>query len=170
LAQDAGDELAAALRLNPRYVVAQAALGQVLAQQLGRVDEAIAAFQTALQMDPEMEQAREGLARAQASIESAKAAAGADRARVERDPKDALARLELAVSEARSGDRDAAVQELRRSIELDPRVGRAHADLALLLYLRKDYAAALREAQSARERGFPPPADLVRMLQRQTGP
>jgi Flp pilus assembly protein TadD len=165
LGQNAIDEFAEALRLRPDFAVAQAGLAYVLSQQLGRVDEAIAAYHTALEMNPKLAQALDGLAQTEAAKLAATDRVPERRKRAEDHPNQALAQVDLGVEQARAGQVDGAVQALRRAVELDPGMGRAHADLALLLYLRKDYGAAWHEAQAAEKNGFTPGADLRAILQ-----
>jgi Flp pilus assembly protein TadD len=164
LGQYAVEEFTAALRLRPDFAVAHVGLAYVLSQQLGRVDEAIAAYQTALEANPQLMQARDGLTQVQAAKQSAADRVPDRRRRAQEHPNDALAHLDLGVEQARAGQLDGAVQALRHAVELDPAIGRAHADLALLLYLRKDYPAAWREAQAAEKSGFTPGADLRSLL------
>ena len=165
LGQNAVDEFAEALRLRPDFAVAQAGLAYVLSQQLGRVDEAIAAYHAALDMNPQLAQARDGLAQAEAAKQEAADRVAERREHALEHPNQALAQVDLGVEQARAGQIDGAVQALRRAVELDPGIGRAHADLALLLYLRKDYGAAWHEAQAAEKTGFTPGADLRAILQ-----
>jgi Flp pilus assembly protein TadD len=165
LGQNAIDEFGEAVRLRPNFAVAQAGMAYVLSQQLGRVDEAIAAYRTAVEMNPQLAQARDGLAQAEAMKQAASDRVPDRRKRALDHPNHALAQVDLGVEQARAGQLDGAVQALRRALELDPGIGRAHADLALLLYLRKDYGAAWQEAQAAEKNGFTPPADLRAILQ-----
>jgi tetratricopeptide (TPR) repeat protein len=164
LGQDAVEEFAAALRLRPDFAMAQAGLAFVLSQQLGRVDEAIAAYHTALEMNPQLVQARDGLAQVEATKRAAADRVPDRRKHAEQHPNQALAQVDLGVEQARAGQLDGALQALRRAVDLDPGIGRAHADLALLLYLKKDYSAAWREAQAAQKNGFTPGADLSSIL------
>lgn len=165
LGQNAIEEFTEALRLRPDFALAQAGLAYVLSQQLGRVDDAIAAYHTALEMNPRLAQAREGLAQAEAAKQAAADRVAERRKRAQDHPNQALAQVDLGVEQARAGQVDGAVQALRRAVEIDPGIGRAHADLALLLYLRKDYSAAWHEAQAAEKNGFTPAADLRAILQ-----
>jgi tetratricopeptide (TPR) repeat protein len=167
-AEDAIDEFYAALRLKPRFAIAQAGLAYVLSQQLGRVDEAIAAYSAALEMNPALPAAIEGLERTKAVKERAAAPAVQRRAKVAAAPGDAAARFDLALAEARAGNLESGIQEFRHCIELDRSNGRAHANLATLLYVRKNYADALQEAQAASQSGFDPPASLVEVLKRKS--
>jgi Flp pilus assembly protein TadD len=80
-----------------------------------------------------------------------------------------MAHFDLALSEARAGNVGNAIQEFRKAIELDPRNDRAHSNLALLLYARKDYAGAQREAQAAKDAGGNPPVDLLDAVKRKGG-
>jgi tetratricopeptide (TPR) repeat protein len=167
LGQEAVAEFAQAVRLKPDFALAQAGMAYSLSQQLGRVDEAIAAYQTALTMNPGLKQASEGLAQAQSAKQAAAGRVASRRQRAQERPQDALAQLDLGVDLARAGQVDAAIQEIRRAVQLNPTIGRAHADLALLLFLRKDYDGALAEALAAQKNGFNPPADLMQILQAQ---
>ena len=75
----------------------------------------------------------------------------------------------MGLAEARAGNVEPAVKAFRRALELDGGNGRAHVNLAMLLYLQKDYPAALREARTASEAGFDPPPSLVELLKRKAG-
>jgi Flp pilus assembly protein TadD len=163
------DEFGAALRLRPSFATAQAAMAYVLSQHLGRIDEAIEAYGKALEMRPGMTQARDGLERARAIKAVAVEAIPGRRKHAQEAPANATAHFDLALSEARAGNVDNATQEFRRTILLDPRNDRAHSNLALLLYVRKDYAGAQREAQAAKDAGGNPPADLLNVVQRKGG-
>ncbi len=167
--EEAIEEFHEALRILPKFAMAQAALAYVLSQQVGRIDEAVAAYQLALEMEPDLPAARDGLQRTLAFKERAAVLAVQRRKRVQETPTNAAAHVDLALAEARSGNVDAAVSALRRSLQLDPANGRAHADLAMLLYAQKSYAPALKEAQAAAQAGFEAPAELVRILKRKTG-
>jgi Flp pilus assembly protein TadD len=165
---EAIDEFTAALRLRPDFPMAQAAVAYVLSQHLGRIDDAIEAYRKALEMRPGMDQASEGLERALAIKAAAVEAIPKRRQRAQEAPSNAMAHFDLALSEARAGNVDNAIQEFRRAIALDPRNDRAHSNLALLLYVRKDYAGAQREAQAAKDAGGSPPADLLDVVKRKS--
>ena len=169
LGQSAVEEFSEALRLRPNFPMAQAGLAYVLSQQLGRVDEAIAAYQKALELDPRLAQALDGLARTEAEKQAAADRLAERRKSAQENPNQALPHADLGVDQARAGQVEGAVQELRRAVALEPGMGRAHADLALLLFLRKEYAAAWQEAQSAEQNGFPAPADLSAILRSKSG-
>jgi tetratricopeptide (TPR) repeat protein len=163
------EEFEAALRIDPKFAAAQAGLAYLFSQQLGRIDESIAAYRTALAMNPELPAAAEGLERALDLKEKAAAAAAEQRRRAEKPPGNAETLFDLGLSEARAGNVEAALRALRRAVELDGRHARAHANLAMLLYLQKDYAQALREAEAARRGGFDPPPRLMDLLKRKNG-
>jgi Flp pilus assembly protein TadD len=166
---EALDEFETSLRLRPGFAMAQTAMAYVLSQHLGRIDEAIEAYRRALEMRPGMEQAGEGLERALAIKAKAAEAIPQRRKRAQDAPANAVAHFDLALAEARAGNVENAIQEFRKTIALDPRNDRAHSNLALLLYARKDYAGAQREAQAAKEVGGNPPADLLDAVKRKGG-
>jgi Flp pilus assembly protein TadD len=163
--ESAIDELHEALRLDPRHAPAQAALAYILSQQLGRIDEAIAAYRTAVATDPNLPAATSGLERAvafkQRSVEEAS----------QRRQKAGTAGelFDLGLAEARAGNVDSAVKTFRRALDVDRDNPRAHANLAMLLYLQKDYSGALKEARAASAAGFDPPPALVETLKRRLG-
>jgi Flp pilus assembly protein TadD len=158
------EELRQALRLDPRHAPAQAALAYILSQQLGRIDEAIAEYRTAVAMDAKLPAATAGLERAvafkQRSLEEA--------AQRRQKASTAAELFDLGLAEARAGNVDGAAKTFRRAIDLDRNNPRAHANLAMLLYLQKDYSGALREAQTASQEGFDPPPALIETLKRRS--
>jgi superkiller protein 3 len=168
MGEEAIEEFSTALRLNPKFAVAQAGLAYLLSQQLGRIDEAIAAYRVAVEIDPGLPAATQGLERAQAFKEKSLAAAAQQRQNVQQSPANAAAQFELGLAEARAGNIDAAVRAFHRAVELDARNGRSHANLATLLYLQKDYEGVLREAEAAQMAGFDPPPALVQLSKRKT--
>jgi len=58
---------------------------------------------------------------------------------------------DLAAARLRSGDVDGAVTALRGRVEVDPADGEAHALLGQALFTKKEYAAAAKELERARE-------------------
>jgi Flp pilus assembly protein TadD len=169
MGEEAIEEFNAALRLNPKFAVAQAGLAYLLSQQLGRIDEAIAAYRVAVEMNPGLPAAAQGLERAEGIKENSVAALPQHRQKAQQSPGSAGAHFDLGLAEARAGNVEPAVRAFRRVVELDAKNGRAHANLAMLLYLQKDYAGALRESEAAKRAGFDAPATLVELLKRKTG-
>lgn len=169
LGDDAIDEFREAVRLEPKFASAQAGLAYVLAQQTGRIDDAIAAYRIALDMDSALPAAVNGLERANALKQRALAEAAEDRRKAEASPGNASDQFDLALSEARCGNLDAAVKAMRRAVELNGGNGLAREQLALLLYRQGDYAGSLQQAQEASRLGYPPPRDVADRLKQHAG-
>jgi len=166
LAEDAADEFHEALRLDPKFATAQSGLAYVLTQQPGRIDEAIAAYEAALRLEPDLQPAISGLDRARALKARAQADLPNQQRQAQSSPNNPQLHFALGLSEARAGNVEAAIKALRRSVELDPNNALAHEQLALLLYRKGETAAALAQAQSAAKGGYEPPKDVMDRLRR----
>jgi Flp pilus assembly protein TadD len=166
LAEDAIDEFYEALRRDPKFATAQSGLAYVLTQQPGRIDEAIAAYDTALRLDPTLQPATAGLKRARALKAKAQADLPNQQRKAHSSPGDPQVHFALGLAEARAGNVDAAIQSLRRAVSMDPTNALAHEQLALLLFRKGDHAAALTQAQSAAKGGYEPPKDVMDRLRR----
>jgi tetratricopeptide (TPR) repeat protein len=120
-------------------------LGNVL-DDLGRTDEALAAYDTAIELEPDMAYAyrNRSLARIR-SGDSAGARDDLDRA-LELDPEYAEAYNDRAFDAVFDGDCDAALADADRALELDERSANGHAIRALCV---DDPDEALDEAEAA---------------------
>jgi Flp pilus assembly protein TadD len=166
---EAEAEFHTALRIDPRFAAAQAGLAYLLSQELGRIDEAIDAYRMAVEIDPEMPAATQGLERATELKERSAREAAESRTRAQQSPSNAGAHFDLGLAEARAGNVEPAVRAFRRAVEIDGNDARSHGNLAILLYLQKDYAGALREAETARRAGYDPPPALVEVIRAKAG-
>jgi eukaryotic-like serine/threonine-protein kinase len=141
---DAGAQLA--LRLNDQLALSHIARGAVLDRQ-GRFDDAVAAYERALRLDPNnyfawygksesLRNARH-YSRAHASLEEA----------IRRFPQEATLVAELGVLHYEEGDLTAAEQAFRRSIKLQPDSVTAYANLNGILVAQNRNDEALRVLQ-----------------------
>jgi tetratricopeptide (TPR) repeat protein len=168
--EEAIEEYLKAARLDPQNAAYQEVLGSQLVLGMGRVDDAIAAFQEAIRLDPGMVKARDGLIKAQQLKETALA----DVARLSREAGAARTNwklyYELGVAESRAANFDGASRAFTKAAELDPRAAQVHTVMALMHYIHGDFAAASAELNRASELGMPPRADFVAALKRKMGP
>jgi tetratricopeptide (TPR) repeat protein len=143
-----------AIALEPSHADARVWLGAALLG-LRRVDEAIAALQEAIALEPDNGQAHQGLARAYwiGKGEFAAAVPEFERA-IELNPEAGYSYLQLGLMLAWLGDYERAAEICRRAVDLQEQylsgdtglqiVG-AHARLGYVHYLRGDYDGAMRE-------------------------
>jgi tetratricopeptide (TPR) repeat protein len=151
--EEAIDEVMEAVHLQPANAVYYSTLGLILLPGMGQIDAAIAAFQDALRLSPGMEQAKKGLAAAEASKKLAEDNAALVRKHAAEDPRNGALEYDLGVAEARAGNSAAAITALERALELNPGFGPAHAGLALVRYSRGDFAGAWREVITQQAQG-----------------
>jgi Flp pilus assembly protein TadD len=162
----AAEELQAAIRLAPNDATLHSALGSILAVQAGLVNSAIASYETALKLNPQLTAARQNLAKVISYKDKAQADAVTARARIQQSPSDAAAHLALGSAQWRMGDLPAATKEITRALELNPTLGQAHSALGEIDYLQRDYAGAWQEVKKARLAGAEPPQSFVQALKR----
>jgi Flp pilus assembly protein TadD len=142
----------------------QTLIGAQLAVMYGHVDEAIAAFQQALSLNPNMVVAKEGLERAQLLKSKLASEVEKQHAAVQSNPNDPDAFYRLAKAEAYSGDFAAAIRDLQKSASLRPGSGTPHAELADIYLSRGDAGSAWDEVRKARALGTEPPPTLLARL------
>jgi tetratricopeptide (TPR) repeat protein len=118
---------------------------------LGRLDEAANAFQTALRIEPTYEEAYFNLAMLKTSTDAQQAEALFLKA-IELDPDYIFAHRELGTLLNKSEPSAQAEYHLRRALKLDPSDLWARVHLGNLLWLRGDMSAGLVEFEQAAER------------------
>lgn len=164
--EEAIDEFNTSLHLEPNNAPLLVTLGDVLSGGMGQVEPAIQAYKKALELIPNMAQAKKGLARLTSYQEKAQRDAEALRVTVAQNPDKASLLYRLGVAEARAGNLDAAIAELHRATTLEPQLGLAHSTLVQLYYLRGNFAEAWNEVSAAKAAGITPDAALIAALNR----
>ena len=164
--EDALRELRRAEELDPRNANYPVSLGTLLVQQAGQMEEGVAEFQKAAQLDPASTTAQVWLSRMADMRAQATSDLDADRRRTREAPQDADAFYRLGVDEERLGDHVNARAALQKAVELNPRHGRALSDLAAMDYYCNDPQAAMRHLRAAIAAGFDPPTALASAIER----
>jgi tetratricopeptide (TPR) repeat protein len=153
--EEAADEYAKAVRLEPEFADGEANLGAVLLAQ-GELNQAISHLQRATSLDPAMRESRYNLARAWLRIGKTDRATGEYQALVAERPNDVDAVDELGYAFYLAGDRDAALRCFVKASMLAPRWARCLCEQAHIHYERgqKDLAAVLYRRAGALEPGW----------------
>ena len=159
-------ELRKAEALNPKDAAYPIVLGTILVQQAGRMDEGVAEFEKASQIDPRQNAAKVWLARMTDMHDQATSDLVIDRRRAHETPADSDAQFRIGVDEARLGEHEAAREAFQKAVELNPRNARALSNLAAMDYYCNDFEAAMRHVRAARAAGLDPPPALVTALER----
>ncbi len=158
-------ELDTSIRLEPKNPLFYEALGALLINGMGRIDGAIAAFQTALRLNPGMPRTVQGLAKAQELKENAQAEVVRRSQMANAGKPDARLDYALGLAQMRAGDLNAATRTFVKTIELNPKSGTAYSSLALAHYLRGDYHAALVAVNKCTDLGTPVPKEFLAAIQ-----
>lgn len=138
----------ARLRGTPTDAIAYLERGEALFQ-LHAFDDAVAAFDRAVALDPKLDDAyfARGMARARAGdIDGGIADLGVY---VRRHPDSTLAHTKRGVRFLWKGDLDHARADFERAIALDPRNAEAHDDLGTVFARRQDFARAAQHFAAA---------------------
>ena len=149
-------------------------LAHVLKEQ-GRIEEAIAEYEEALAIYPDMARAHFQLANTLLGQNRIDAAIEHYRAAVETGPGFAAAWEALGNALIRKGDLPGALAHYRRNVELRPDLAESHVVLAHLLRIAGQLDAAVQEYEAAARLAPHDPrwreaADLVRAIQRGEAP
>jgi chemotaxis protein methyltransferase CheR len=135
--------------------------GLALLEQ-GRLEEAMARFQTCLERDPDSAPARYQMARAHANRGQLEEAQSWCQRAIERDPLLTEARYTLALIHQEEGAPDQAIAQLKKTLYLDPSFALAHFSLAnLYQQVGRQAEAARHRAQAIRLAAKMPPDDVV---------
>lgn len=111
--------------------------------QAGRVQNAIASFRQAIQVDPSLAPAHYNLGLALRQIGQLQPAANAFFQATQTDPKFALAFANLGGTLLEGNNLQQANNYLQRSLEIDPKLGVAHYNLGLLRERQRDCKQAI---------------------------
>jgi len=103
-----------------------------LCHRLGRIDEAVDAFQKAIELNPEDVLGYSALLELQEDTNDLVAAIDIYKRMIEKRPNSALLHYQLGLTYARIKNNTLAITELEKALELDPRMIRAQYILALL--------------------------------------
>jgi Tfp pilus assembly protein PilF len=129
------------LKRNPNDVEAQILYANSLAG-LKDMDGAVAAFEKAVEMDPNRSATYSELGTARLTSGNKDAAAAAFRKAIEIDPNSAMAHLSLSHFLWTTGDLPQAEQAMRKALELDPRNTTANRAMAMYYMVTNRAAAA----------------------------
>ena len=157
-------EMQTAVRLDPGDADNQVLLGLQLTGMIGHFDDAIAAFDEALRIDPKSVRARAGLERTQALKQRVAFEVAKQRGLVQNNPNDPDANYRLAKAEAAAGDLKAAIRDFQKSAVLRPDNGSPHLELAELYLLTGNADTAWAEVRKARALGSEPPPALMSQM------
>jgi Flp pilus assembly protein TadD len=157
-------ELQTAIRQDPKNAENQMLLGIELASMFGRMDDAVAALETAASLDPESPSARRSLEKVQTLKQRVADEVERERGLVHDNPNNPDANYRLAKAEELAGDLKGAIRDFQKAAQLRPGNGTPHAELAALYLLTGDSGSAREEIRKARELGTEPPSSLIARL------
>jgi serine/threonine protein kinase/tetratricopeptide (TPR) repeat protein len=121
-----------AVSLRPDAAAAHEGLGGTLCYQ-GKLDEGVAEYRKAIQLDSKSASAHSGLGAALREQRELDEAVAEGRKAIELDPNLSAAHCNLGIALQRQGKPDEAVAEYRKAIELDPKLSPAHNNLGTAL-------------------------------------
>ena len=134
----------------PRNVRAHYSLGAVLAIA-GRVDEAVAHYQTALEIDPDDAETHNNLGLALAGRGQSNEAIAHFRKALDARPDYAEAHVNLGAVLISCGQADAAIAEYEKALEISPDDTKAHSNLGVALVRKGQLDEAIFHYQKAAE-------------------
>ncbi len=133
------NEMLSREQLPPLYLIQ----GE-LYHRLGKIDEAISAFQKAIELNPENVLGYTALLDIQEKTNDLVSAIEIYQKMIQRKPDSALLHYQLGLTYARIKNNQLAIQSLEKALQIDPRMIRAHYILALL-YLDEKLLNSARE-------------------------
>ena len=137
-----------ALDCTPHNAAAHANLASALAHDK-RIDEAIAHFNTALELRPDVPEVRYNFGLALVNGGRLDDGIAQYRAALEIRPKDAETHNNLGLALAKRGQTDEALSHYRKALEIDPDHAKAHYNLGLVLAGRGQLDEAITEYEKA---------------------
>jgi superkiller protein 3 len=117
----------------------------------GRLEEAVAEYEKALEIDPENPAALRGLGFVHRQAKDYRAAAEALRKLLEVDPRHRLGRMELATVLMEAGELEEAIAQFERVLEIDPDFEQARFNLGVALSRVDRWADAATELERVLE-------------------
>jgi len=154
----------AAIRLSPTDALLRVRLGVVLMQQPGRLDDAIAQFHKALEVEKNLPEARDRLSLALRIKGELEDAVDRSKVAIAKNPDDVQARFNLGMALLGLGRIDRSITELLHVVRIHPGHGTAHLNLAIAYLALGQYPNARKEAELSRKSGVVPPPDLLYLL------
>jgi tetratricopeptide (TPR) repeat protein len=136
---------------DPQMYIVPFMLGEGAVRQQ-KWEEAAAAFQKCLQLNPNFDQAMTGLSRAYVFLGKPGEAAQWARNALKINPANYRAWYQLGVIESKT-DRDAAMQDYKRALAIQGSFAPLRRDLGLLYFQKQDYAEAAENLAKAAELG-----------------
>ncbi|MFO0979249.1 MAG: tetratricopeptide repeat protein [Planctomycetaceae bacterium] len=136
------------IKLKPNESNAWNGLGGLLCDERQHYDEAIAAFQKAIELQPDDALYYANLATACELKGDFPGAAAALQQAVRIQPKNAQLFVSLGNNVSKAGDDDAALTAYRKAAEIDPKDLSAHMNLCIEFMKRMDWDSAISEAQA----------------------
>ncbi len=146
--------------------MAHALRGDALAR-LGRMDQAIVAYQRTVQLNPDNADVYESLGRALRHNERLQEAAAAYLAALKLDPNRAAVHSNLGEVYRAGRQLGPAIASFRKALELDPNLSEAHSNYATVLASLGDHQAAMdhfRQAQALNPDNLPGHSSLLMEL------
>jgi serine/threonine-protein kinase len=139
----------AALAVRPAATAVYNNIGRALHAK-GCVEEAIAEYQKAIEIDPKFAPARVNLGQILSNDKhDYDGAIAYYKKALELDFDDAVAHFDLGIALKGKGQLEDALAEYQKAIALDPRLADPHGGLGAILYLKHDYDGAIAEFQQA---------------------
>ncbi len=163
-AYTAEEEYRTAIRLAPNDARWYAGLGSSLEREVGRLDDALAAYEMALHLDSLSGQAQKGLVRVLGERATLQGQIADLEQKAAASPKDAALQCSEGVAKLEAGDYDGALKAYNRALSLNPEYPKAHSDLAILFFLRRDYPDAWKAVHKAQALGVVPDANFLKQL------
>jgi tetratricopeptide (TPR) repeat protein len=133
---DANDVLKEATQRNPRNAEAFIAWGDLLAEKHNE-PEAIASYQDALKIDPNLSEAQLGLAQALSLVQPERAAAAIEKA-MTTSPNFIEGHLFIAEQNIDSEQYDKAQEEIKKALDINPKSNEAISLMASISFLRNN--------------------------------
>ncbi len=136
---------------DPQMYIVPFMLGEGAVRQQ-KWDEAAAAFQKCLQLNPNFDQAMTGLSRAYIYLGKSEEAAQWARNALKINPANYRAWYQLGVIESKT-DRDAALEDYKKALSIQASFAPVRRDLGMLYFQKQDYAQAAEHLAKAADLG-----------------